>query len=64
MAALAAVDLPPEMPVVVVCMAGKTSLHGAEQLRARGIRAFSLQGGMQAWSRAWNWAARVLTGSG
>jgi glyoxylase-like metal-dependent hydrolase (beta-lactamase superfamily II)/rhodanese-related sulfurtransferase len=48
--------LPAGQPVVVVCAAGKTSLRAAEYLRGRGVPALSLQGGMQAWSHAWNTA--------
>src|SRR5438876_5600196 len=44
-------------PVVTVCGAGKTSLLAAERLRARGVDAVSLEGGMRAWSLAWNAAA-------
>lgn len=57
-AALAALDLPADRPVVTVCAAGKTSQIAAEQLAARGQEVFSLEGGMQAWSLAWN-AAEV-----
>ena len=42
--------------VVTVCAAGKTSMLAAERLRARGLDAVSLQGGMRAWSLAWNTA--------
>ena len=52
--ALAQFALPEDMPVVTVCAAGKTSLIAAELLRARGLQAFSLDGGMKAWSLAWN----------
>ena len=52
--ALAHLALPEDMPVVTVCAAGKTSLIAAELLQARGIQAFSLDGGMKAWSLAWN----------
>jgi glyoxylase-like metal-dependent hydrolase (beta-lactamase superfamily II) len=52
--ALAIVDLPADMPIVTVCGAGKVSLVAAEQLAARGYATYSLAGGMQAWSLAWN----------
>jgi len=42
--------------VVTVCAAGKTSMLAAERLRARGLNAVSLEGGMRAWSLAWNTA--------
>src|ERR1051325_4332893 len=42
--------------VVTVCAAGKTSMLAAERLRARGVDAVSLEGGMRAWSLAWNTA--------
>lgn len=54
--ALATVDLPADTPVVAVCNAGKTSLLAADQLQARGLHALSLDGGMKAWSLAWNTA--------
>ena len=53
-AALADVDVPSDEPVVTVCAAGKTSQIAVEQLAARGIKALSLEGGMKAWSLAWN----------
>src|SRR5712692_10027893 len=52
--ALAGLDFSGEMPVVTVCGAGKTSMVAAQQLQARGIEALSLEGGMKAWSLAWN----------
>jgi len=61
--ALASVELPGDVPVVTVCGAGKTSLIAAEQLQARGVRARSLKGGMQAWSLAWNAAEVGVPGS-
>lgn len=41
-------------PVVVVCAAGRTSLLAADALRQLGFQAYSLSGGMTAWSGAWN----------
>ena len=52
--ALSGVPLPPDVPVITLCGAGKVSLVAAQQLRARGIDARSLAGGMKAWSLAWN----------
>jgi len=50
-------------PVVTVCAAGKTSMLAAERLRARGLDAVSLEGGMRAWSLAWNTAEVPCPGS-
>jgi glyoxylase-like metal-dependent hydrolase (beta-lactamase superfamily II)/rhodanese-related sulfurtransferase len=61
--ALEAVTLPSDMPMVTVCGAGKMSLVAAEQLRACEVEAYSLAGGMQAWSLAWNSAVLALPGS-
>jgi glyoxylase-like metal-dependent hydrolase (beta-lactamase superfamily II) len=61
--ALAGVDLPGDRPVVTVCFVGATSLTAAAQLRAQGIAALSLAGGMKAWSLAWNSADVPLPGS-
>jgi glyoxylase-like metal-dependent hydrolase (beta-lactamase superfamily II)/rhodanese-related sulfurtransferase len=55
-AALSEVALPADQPVVTVCGVGRTSQIAAEQLQARGVSALSLQGGMKAWSLAWNTA--------
>lgn len=49
--------------VVTVCAAGKTSMLAAERLRARGLDAVSLEGGMRAWSLAWNTAELACPGS-
>jgi glyoxylase-like metal-dependent hydrolase (beta-lactamase superfamily II)/rhodanese-related sulfurtransferase len=54
--ALDSVDLPTDTPVVTVCGAGKMSQVAAQQLQTRGFRTYSLLGGMQAWSLAWNTA--------
>jgi glyoxylase-like metal-dependent hydrolase (beta-lactamase superfamily II)/rhodanese-related sulfurtransferase len=61
--ALDGVRLPDGLPVVTVCGAGKTSLIAAEQLRARGVEAVSLAGGMRGWSLAWNQAEVSVPGS-
>ena len=45
-----------QAPVVTVCAAGRTSLLAAAELLSRGIDARSLDGGMRAWSLAWNTA--------
>ena len=55
-AALADVEVPSDVRVVTVCAAGKTSLVAAQQLQTRGLQALSLDGGMKAWSLAWNTA--------
>src|SRR5437773_9741723 len=49
--------------VVTVCAAGKTSMLAAERLRARGLDAVSLEGGMRAWSLAWHTAEVSCPGS-
>src|SRR2546429_4467003 len=54
--ALDAVDVADDAPVVTVCAAGRTSQLAAEQLAARGVPSRSLEGGMKAWSLAWNTA--------
>lgn len=56
-------DLPAGIPVVVICAAGKTSAVAADYLRSRGIEASSLEGGMRAWSLAWNLAEIELPGA-
>lgn len=60
--ALAPLTLPENIPVVTVCAAGKTSLIAAEMLQEQGLQAFSLEGGMKAWSLAWNIAEIAGTG--
>ena len=61
--AVEAVDAPCGAPVVTVCNAGKASALAAEQLRRRGYEAVSLEGGMKAWSMAWNSAEVVVPGT-
>lgn len=41
----------PERPLVVLCHHGGRSLHVARYLRARGLHATNLQGGIDAWAR-------------
>lgn len=48
------VSIPENTTVITVCAAGKTSLIASEALRAKGVKAFSLDGGMKAWNYAWN----------
>jgi rhodanese-related sulfurtransferase len=45
-------DLDPEKPVIVLCLSGHRSLPGTRLLRARGIEAYSLKGGIIAWKLA------------
>ena len=59
---LADYKAPAGTPVVAVCFVGQTSRVAAGYLRARGIPALSLTGGMQAWSQAWNTAEVPLPG--
>ena len=54
--AMADLDVPRGRPVVTVCGAGRSSAVAAEQLRERGYEALTLEGGMKAWSLAWNTA--------
>ena len=58
--ALATVVLPLDRPVVAVCNAGRTSQTAAAVLAERGFDAWSLAGGMKAWSLAWNVADVAL----
>lgn len=41
-------------PIVTVCGAGKMSREAARQLREQGREAYSLSGGLRAWTFAWN----------
>ena len=61
--ALDAVEVAGYAPVVAVCAAGRASQLAAEQLAARGVPALSLEGGMKAWSLAWNTAEVPLEDS-
>jgi rhodanese-related sulfurtransferase len=42
-------DLDSARPVVVLCLSGHRSLPGTRLLRARGIEAYSLKGGLADW---------------
>ncbi len=58
---LAELNLPPG-PVVTVCDMGRTAAIATEMLRARGVEASTLEGGMHAWSLAWNTAEAAMAG--
>ena len=62
--AMEALELPDGVPVVTVCGRGRSSALAAAQLRRKGYEAFSLEGGMQAWSLAWNTAEVSLPSAG
>ncbi len=49
-------SFPSKHPIVVVCGSGYISRIGTKVLCERGYTAFSLTGGMKAWSLAWNTA--------
>jgi glyoxylase-like metal-dependent hydrolase (beta-lactamase superfamily II)/rhodanese-related sulfurtransferase len=61
--AMSGIEIPEAMPVVAVCAMGWTSVLAARQLEQRGVEALSLEGGMQAWSLAWNRAGVPIPGS-
>jgi rhodanese-related sulfurtransferase len=61
--AMQGLELPEGAPVVTVCNRGHSSAVAAEQLRRNGYEAFSLAGGMGAWSLAWNTAEVPLPGA-
>lgn len=56
-------NLPHDRPVVTVCGVGQTAALATERLRARGYDAWTLSGGMRAWSLAWNTAEVPVPGS-
>lgn len=51
-------------PVVTVCPSGNTSRTAARRLRDEGREAYSLSGGLRAWTLAWNTAQLELSGAG
>jgi glyoxylase-like metal-dependent hydrolase (beta-lactamase superfamily II) len=58
---LAKLDFPPG-PVVTVCGTGRTAAAATDLLRASGVQAVTLKGGMRAWSLAWNTAQTTISG--
>jgi glyoxylase-like metal-dependent hydrolase (beta-lactamase superfamily II) len=56
------IEIPEEARVVTVCAAGRTSQIAADALSEKGVHAFSLEGGMKAWSKAWNVAKKTFPG--
>ena len=58
---LAGRDFPPGR-VVTVCGMGATAAKATDLLRARGVHAMTLEGGMRAWSLAWNTAQTTISG--
>ncbi len=61
--ALQGLELPEGVPVVTVCGRGRSSAVAAEQLRRKGYEAYSLEGGMEAWSLVWNTAEVPVPGA-
>jgi len=59
---LAHLDFSPG-PVVTVCAMGATAAMATDLLNARGVQAMTLEGGMRAWSLAWNTAQTTISGS-
>jgi glyoxylase-like metal-dependent hydrolase (beta-lactamase superfamily II) len=58
---LANFNFPPG-PVVTVCGMGATAAKATDLLRAQGVQAMTLEGGMRAWSLAWNTAQTTISG--
>lgn len=55
------IEIPDNSKVVTVCAAGRTSQIASDALREKGIDAYSLRGGMKAWSGAWNVAQKQFS---
>ena len=58
---LAELALPPG-PVVTVCGVGRTAAIATALFRGKGVEALTLDGGMRAWSMAWNIAEATISG--
>ncbi len=58
---LAELDLPAG-PAVIVCAVGRTAAIATDLLRANGVEAMTLDGGMRSWSLAWNTAQTTISG--
>jgi len=58
---LAKLSLPPG-PVVTVCGVGRTAAIATHLLRANGVEALTLDGGMRSWSLAWNTSQTTISG--
>jgi len=52
----------PTGPVVTVCGTGNAATAATALLRATGVQAMTLEGGMRAWSLAWNMADATISG--
>ena len=52
----------PSGPVVTVCAMGRTAAIATDLLRAKGVQAVTLDGGMRSWSLAWNSAQTTISG--
>jgi glyoxylase-like metal-dependent hydrolase (beta-lactamase superfamily II) len=52
------IEIPDNVKVVTVCAAGRTSRIASHFLKENGFDAISLEGGMKAWSTAWNTAQK------
>ena len=53
---------PAQGPVVTVCGVGRTAAIATQLLRAHGVEELTLDGGMRAWSLAWNTAQTTISG--
>jgi glyoxylase-like metal-dependent hydrolase (beta-lactamase superfamily II)/rhodanese-related sulfurtransferase len=51
-------------PVVTVCETGRTAATATGLPRAKGVEALTLEGGMRAWSLAWNIAQTTISDCG